>query len=587
MDRHDSTDEGTHIDQGVESDLQERVWQLRLGETTSYPERPGDPDCIYYLRTGFCGYGDRCRFNHPSDRSTSPVAGGGVRMSGGDFPERSGQPICQYYMRTGSCKYGTSCKYHHPRQGTGSVNSFGLNLYGYPMRPGEKECSYYMKMGQCKFGLTCKFHHPQPANVPMPTAVPPVPAAASAVYQIPSPAPQPYGVIPGDWSVMRPSMMPGSFQGPYGPMLLSHGVVPIPGWAPYPGRGTLAHRLRCCFVTERLRVQVLGAASSQNGKGRLAPTTSLWLDPSSDPRLAGTPSWTVLPFYGKLLKQCWSLCHVCQAPNPVATTTNPTAVGTGQLYGLTQLSPLAPAYTGSYQALSYANPSSSVLKESSFPQRPGQPECQYYLKTGECKFGSSCKYHHPAEWVTPESSSALSPMGLPLRPGTPTCSYYATHGVCKYGPACKFDHPMGTLSYSPSASSLSDMPVAPYPVGSLVGTLAASSSSSDLRAEAISGPTKDSTSTMTSSLSVSTGSGGSISSRSGSISQSGVQQSTQKAATSSSGVWNKLPSPNFGMGELGVPVVLPHFGLLLKLLRKSHSKMSTGRSSLPLHKTIT
>ncbi|XP_074307158.1 zinc finger CCCH domain-containing protein 34-like [Silene latifolia] len=457
MDRHGSTDEGTHIDQGVETDLQEGVWQLSLGETTSYPERPGDPDCIYYLRTGFCGYGDRCRFNHPSDRSTSPVAGGGVRMSGADFPERSGTPICQYYMRTGSCKFGTSCKYHHPRQGTGSVTSFGLNLYGYPMRPGEKECTYYMKMGQCKFGITCKFHHPQPANVPMPTAVPPVPAAASAVYPIPSPAPQPYGVIPGDWSVMRPSMIPGSFQGPYGPMLLSPGVVPIPGWSPYP------------------------------------------------------------------------------APNPVATPTNPSAMGTGQLYGVTQLSALAPAYTGSYQALSYANPSSSILKESSFPQRPGQPECQYYLKTGECKFGSSCKYHHPAEWVAPESSSALSPMGLPLRPGTPTCSYYATHGVCKYGPACKFDHPMGTLSYSPSASSLSDMPVVPYPVGSLAGTLAASSSSSDLRAETISGPTKDSASTMTSSVSVSTGSGGSVSSRSGSISQSGVQQSTQKGATPSSG----------------------------------------------------
>ena len=43
----------------------------------SYPERPDEPDCIYYLRTGFCGYGARCRFNHPQDRSlvilTSPI----------------------------------------------------------------------------------------------------------------------------------------------------------------------------------------------------------------------------------------------------------------------------------------------------------------------------------------------------------------------------------------------------------------------------------------------------------------------------------------------------------------------------------
>ncbi|KAK9671870.1 hypothetical protein RND81_12G060200 [Saponaria officinalis] len=460
MDLQGSTEDETQSDRGG-TVLDDGMWQVRLGETTSYPERPGEPDCIYFLRKGFCGYGDRCRFNHPPLRSSSPLVGGVARLGGADYPERSGQPICQYFMRTGSCKFGSSCKYHHPRQGAGSDSPFGLNIYGYPMRPGDKECSYYMKTGQCKFGMTCKYHHPQPANVPIaaPGAIPPAPVAASVSYPTPSPAPQPYGVVSGNWPVVRPSMIPGSyFQGPYGPMLLSPGVVPFPGWAPYP------------------------------------------------------------------------------APNPLTTPTTPPTVGVGQLYGLTQLSPSAPAYTGAYQTLpSAGGPSSTILKEPSFPQRPGQPECQYYLKTGECKFGSSCKYHHPAEWVAPESSSALSPMGLPLRPGTPTCSYYAAHGVCKYGPACKFDHPMGTLSYSPSASSLSDMPVAPYPVGSLTGTLPASSSSSDLRADSIPGSTKEPGSTLTSSVAISTGSGGSVSSKSGSISQSGVQQSTQVAATSDTG----------------------------------------------------
>lgn len=32
------------------------------------PERPGEADCAYYLRTGACGYGERCRYNHPRDR---------------------------------------------------------------------------------------------------------------------------------------------------------------------------------------------------------------------------------------------------------------------------------------------------------------------------------------------------------------------------------------------------------------------------------------------------------------------------------------------------------------------------------------
>lgn len=387
------------------------------------------------------------------------MAMGGRRVGGGDYPERAGQPVCQYYMRTGTCKFGSSCKYHHPRQGATVVNPFALNIYGYPLRPGEKECSYYMKTGQCKFGMTCKFHHPQPANVQMPTATPqavsPAPMASHGAYShVPNapapPAPQQYGVVTGNWPVARPPMVPGSYiQGPYGPLLFSPGVVPLPGWAPYP------------------------------------------------------------------------------PPSPVTSGTTLSAVGAGQLYGITPLSPQAPAYTGSYQAISTsAGPSSSTSKEHAFPQRPGQPECQYYLKTGDCKFGSSCKYHHPAEWVIPETSSALSPMGLPLRPGTPTCSYYLQHGVCKFGPTCKFDHPMGTLSYSPSTSSLSDMPVAPYPVGSSVGTLAPSSSSSDLRAEVVSGSSKDTQPILSS------GSGGSISSKSGSISQSSPPASSSSAAHS-------------------------------------------------------
>jgi len=47
----------------------ESSWQLGLAAAESYPLRPDEADCIYYLRTGFCGYGTRCRFNHPRDRA--------------------------------------------------------------------------------------------------------------------------------------------------------------------------------------------------------------------------------------------------------------------------------------------------------------------------------------------------------------------------------------------------------------------------------------------------------------------------------------------------------------------------------------
>ncbi|KAL5997130.1 hypothetical protein ACLOJK_008058 [Asimina triloba] len=54
--------------------------------------------------------------------------------------------------------------------------------------------------------------------------------------------------------------------------------------------------------------------------------------------------------------------------------------------------------------------------ENTFPERPGQPECQFYMKTGDCKFRAACKFHHPRERLSPVPTSVLSPMGLPLRP---------------------------------------------------------------------------------------------------------------------------------------------------------------------------
>lgn len=40
---------------------------------------------------------------------------------------------------------------------------------------------------------------------------------------------------------------------------------------------------------------------------------------------------------------------------------------------------------------------------------------QYYLKTGTCKFGSNCKYHHPKQDGSVQSV-ILNNNGFPLRP---------------------------------------------------------------------------------------------------------------------------------------------------------------------------
>lgn len=90
------------------------------------------------------------------------------------------------------------------------------------------------------------------------------------------------------------------------------------------------------------------------------------------------------------------------------------------------------------------------------PERPDQPECHYFMKTGNCKYGTTCKYHHPKERNS-DAMSTLGPLGLPIRPGQAVCTFYSTYGTCKYGSACKFDHPMvGYYNYSLPSLSTTD-----------------------------------------------------------------------------------------------------------------------------------
>ena len=86
-----------------------------------------------------------------------------------------------------------------------------------------------------------------------------------------------------------------------------------------------------------------------------------------------------------------------------------------------QLGSVSPSGTGNehnnYRNMQQNESGSSVQpSENAFPERPGQPECQFYMKTGDCKFGTVCKFHHPRDRQPPSPDCLLSPIGLPLRP---------------------------------------------------------------------------------------------------------------------------------------------------------------------------
>ncbi|KAM7271342.1 hypothetical protein ACFE04_030556 [Oxalis oulophora] len=317
-----------------------------------YPDRPGEPDCSFYMRTGLCGYGTNCRFNHPF----YPTQGVQYRD---ELPDRVGQPDCGYYLKTGTCKYGATCKYHHPKDinGAGPVS---FNVVGLPMRPDEKPCPFYMKTGSCKFGVACKFHHPQPQPAPLGTSFP---VNGSAAYGptgssiLPSSGLPYVGGVP-TWSIPRSTYISSpTLQGPqtYVPVVLSPspGILPAHGWNTYMGN-------------------------------------------MSSP---------------------------------------PSALGSNLVYG-----------SRNHHDSGSSGPV-NVLS-ASFPDRPDQPECRYYMNTGTCKFGLDCKYHHPKERTAQLVTSTINTVGLPARPGQAVCPDYSLYGVCKFGPTCRYDHSFAGYPYN-------------------------------------------------------------------------------------------------------------------------------------------
>ncbi|KAF6170031.1 hypothetical protein GIB67_042836 [Kingdonia uniflora] len=363
---------------------EDTMWHMNLRpnetmESGPYPERPGEQDCTYYIRTGLCRFGMSCRFNHPPNRKLAIAA---ARIKGG-YPERIGQPECQYYLKTGTCKFGATCKFHHPRDKAGIAGRVVLNILGYPLRPNETECPYYLRTGQCKFGNTCKFHHPQPSNTM-------VPMRGSPVYpSVHSPTTSGQQSYPGiqNWALSRASFIPSPrWQGPssYAQLILPQPLVPIPGWNTYTAQ--------------------LGSVSTSESQQQ--------------------------------------------------------TMGTGQFYNTSRQGETSAGSQGTfYRSGSIPTGLYAMQRENVFPERPDQPECQFYMKTGDCKFGAVCRFNHPRERLAPVPNCLLSPMGLPLRPGEQLCIFYSRYGICKFGANCKFDHPVGTFAYGVSATSSEDVPV--------------------------------------------------------------------------------------------------------------------------------
>ncbi|KAG2241834.1 hypothetical protein Bca52824_096323 [Brassica carinata] len=322
------------------------------------------------------------------------------------YPVRPDAEDCSFYMRTGSCKYGSSCKFNHPLLPTNLL----LHIDRERVREREREedeenprlmeCKYYFRTGGCKYGETCRFSHTKEQTSPA-------------------------------------SRQEHNF--------LGLPIRPREKECPFDMRNASCKFGGDCKFNHPDPTSIGGVDSPLfrgNDGGSFstkdAPQTS-W---SSSRHLSGTGT---APFFPLMHSQN----HGYQASSvyPPERSLLPRSTYNSANNQL--------AETSSFSQFQ------QQMTVEEFPERPDQPECSYYVKTGDCKFKYKCKYHHPKNRLPKQSPSSFNDKGLPLRPGQSMCTHYSRYGICKFGPACRFDH-----SIPPAFSSSSSQPVeAPQVIG--------------------------------------------------------------------------------------------------------------------------
>ncbi|CAB4280585.1 unnamed protein product [Prunus armeniaca] len=312
------------------------------------------------------------------------------------YPVRPEAEDCSYYLKTGSCKFGSNCKFNHPVKRKGSKDKV-KEREEFGDKTGQTECKYYLRSGGCKYGKACRYSHSKGK-----------PSVAPVV----------------ELNFLGLPIRPGERECPY-----------------YMRNGSCKYASNCRF--NHPDPTAAGGSDPASAFGNGGPAS-----------LQGAPQSTVAP---------WS------APRSLNETPRYMPMMIPPSQGI----PSQNTEWNGYQAPAYLPERSMPARQpylmnnsmtetniykqypqhqqaEEFPERPGQPFCSYFLRTGDCKFKSNCKYHHPKTQTAVSPQCALSDKGLPLRPDQNICTHYSRYGICKFGPVCKFDHPLNITSSTTS-----------------------------------------------------------------------------------------------------------------------------------------
>ncbi|KAI5569378.1 hypothetical protein BDE02_12G073300 [Populus trichocarpa] len=311
------------------------------------------------------------------------------------YPVRPEAEDCAFYMKTGTCKFGANCKFNHPlRRKNQTVKEKTKEREEATEKPSLIECKYYLKTGGCKYGTACRFNHSRAKY-----SVPPVKIPMSAALEL-------------------------NFLGL--PIRLGEKECEY-----FMRNGSCKFGANCKY--NHPDPTAVGGSDHPStflngGSASLPVPSSSSVGSWSSPRALNDPT---------------SFVPIMFSPNQGVPPQSPDWNG--------YQAPLYPPERSLHPPLSYAliniatesnvyAPQQQQIVVDEFPERPGQPQCSFYMKFGDCKFKSNCKYHHPKNRISKSPPLTLSDKGLPLRPDQNICSHYSRYGICKFGPSCKFDH---------------------------------------------------------------------------------------------------------------------------------------------------
>ncbi|KAG8069031.1 hypothetical protein GUJ93_ZPchr0005g14386 [Zizania palustris] len=375
------------------------------------------------------------------------------------YPQRPGKPNCPFYISTGSCSYGLSCNFNHPllkpkpdvsslpsEQGNhGVAEILELNCVGLPIREGARNCNFYMSNGTCRYGKKCHFNHPEQvidAQFDPPTrwendALPSLQLLKKSCEH----------ANLDDISCMKSS---------------DHSTLDDTSYS----KRSFNH------VASDEKSSVLEVLPPNILQMLLPPEKVPLSTEAKVVKVNKDPNWSAASddFAGCCSADCLGglLCkqehvHYPERPGrpecPFYMRFGDCKFGSACKYHHSK-----DRFPSRYHSKYPLQGEDQV----EYPERPGEPECPFYMKNGFCKFGVECKFHHPKgptpSWWSPTNIKKPAAANehpatritlqdhlylqdqYSERPGQPNCRYYMQFGKCKYLPACMFHHPKDRLS---------------------------------------------------------------------------------------------------------------------------------------------